>query len=136
MQYWLKLGLLVFVSLLLSSAHAKSVRDYLEESKSCYAADTGSVECTFGKKGDLQFFIAGVGQPDAALEVVAASEDFEHRLLHSVAHGCFYVKKTHKYLRTLPVETGERFATFLEHALVNSKTARVHSDHKSCATEF
>ena len=76
-----------------SSASTGAVYDLSVRGTSCKESRAaGGIECTYRVGKDLEFSIAGIGDPDAGIVFVRSNFDGDYYASYGLQHGCVIVR--------------------------------------------
>lgn len=124
--------LLITSLLCANSASAdRSTYEIVVTGKSCTETSTQSLDCQYTVGKDLEFIIAGIGQPDTGVTFMKSFFEGDFYASFGIQHGCVIVKRGQKAV-TSQERSGPNSA--FDFAFVSPKNGKVYRRWEECQT--
>ena len=111
----------------------RSTYEIVVAGKICAEGSTQAIECEYKVGRDLEFAIAGIGQPHTGVTFTRSSFDGDFYASFGILHGCVIVKRGKKGVTSREVSgPGSDF----DYAFVSPKNGKVYRLWEECRSAF
>ena len=123
MNQWVTVVLITGIATTVAtSAVADSIYDLTVKGTSCQNRDVGGVDCTYRIGKDLEFEIAGIGDPDAGIAFTRSNMSGDFYAKFGLQHGCVIVVRGFAGSAPHPIDF----------AFVSPRNGRVYRTWQEC----